>query len=85
METFSTRSAVSVSVMTMPFGETVRVTFLNFFALALACWRETKEAHTHTHYKNHGEKNSCLECSRSYNLLIRIQREVTSDECICKN
>ena len=37
METFSMRSAVSVSVMTMPFGETVSVTFRNFLALALAC------------------------------------------------
>lgn len=37
METFSTRSVVSVSVMMMPFGETVNVTFRNFLALALAC------------------------------------------------
>lgn len=36
METFSMRSVVSVSVMMMPFGETVRVTFRNFLALALA-------------------------------------------------
>lgn len=31
------RSVVSVSVMMMPFGETVNVTFRNFLALALAC------------------------------------------------
>lgn len=30
------RSVVSVSVMMMPFGETVNVTFRNFLALALA-------------------------------------------------
>lgn len=37
METFSMRSVVSVSVMMMPFGETVNVTLRNFLALALAC------------------------------------------------
>lgn len=31
------RSVVSVSVMMMPFGDTVSVTFRNFLALALAC------------------------------------------------
>jgi len=40
METFSMRSVVSVSVMMMPFGETVSVTFRNFLALALACGYE---------------------------------------------
>lgn len=35
-------SEVSVSVSTMPLGETVRVTFRNFLALALACGHETK-------------------------------------------
>lgn len=36
------RSAVSVSVRMMPFGETVSVTFRNFFALALACGYKKK-------------------------------------------
>lgn len=40
METFSMRSLVSVSVMMMPFGEIVKVTFRNFLALALA-WKHT--------------------------------------------
>lgn len=34
------RSAVSVSVRMMPFGEMVSVTFRNFFAPALACGYE---------------------------------------------
>lgn len=37
------RSAVSVSVMTMPFGDTVSVTLRNFLAPALACGRQTQE------------------------------------------
>lgn len=47
METFSMRSVVSVSVMMMPLGETVSVTFRNFLALALACGYEI-EKHTCT-------------------------------------
>lgn len=46
IETFSIRSAVSVSVMIMPFGDTVRVTFRNFLALALACGCD-REHNTH--------------------------------------
>lgn len=37
------RSAVSVSVMMMPFGDTVSVTLRNFLALALACGCQTQE------------------------------------------
>lgn len=33
------RSEVSVSVMMMPLGDTVSITFRNFLALALACER----------------------------------------------
>lgn len=40
IETFSMRSAVSVSVRMMPLGETVSVTFRNFLAPALACGYE---------------------------------------------
>lgn len=37
------RSAVSVSVMMMPFGDTVSVTLRNFLAPALACRCQTQE------------------------------------------
>lgn len=40
------RSVVSVSVMMMPFGETVSVTLRNFLALALACGYEKMRTHT---------------------------------------
>ena len=43
METFSMRSAVSVSLMMMPFGDTVSVTLRNFLVPALACERQTQE------------------------------------------
>lgn len=42
------RSVVSVSVMMMPFGETVSVTLRNFLALALACGYENMKTHTQT-------------------------------------
>lgn len=42
------RSAVSVSVRMMPFGETVSVTFRNFLAPALACEYEKYKRHIQT-------------------------------------
>lgn len=51
------RSVVSVSVMMMPLGETVNVTFRNFLALALACGYETKKTTTHL-LQNQTEENT---------------------------
>lgn len=64
METFSMRSVVSVSVMMMPFGETVSVTFRNFLALALACGYEKHKSTL----KSDTEK-SCHRYSESVTLI----------------
>lgn len=53
METFSMRSVVSVSVMMMPFGETVNVTLRNFLALALACEHKILKKHSYIKWRNH--------------------------------
>lgn len=62
METFSMRSVVSVSVMMMPFGETVNVTFRNFLALALACGYEKHKSTSDT-------EKSCHRYSESLTLI----------------
>lgn len=53
------RSAVSVSVMMMPFGDTVSVTLRNFLAPALACVCQTQE-HMRTFKKNQTAADGAL-------------------------